>query len=129
MNAQEIQQLHLEMKKLEKMWDEELSRMKTALENRICTLDKMQRPENFKWDVYFTTLAKELGQKYFLSDKISQILASRGKGKYNRVKEEAIAYSNYTRNKAQKAIEKSHLRAKMGSDGSLSSAQYHMLTD
>lgn len=128
MNAQEIQQLHLEMKKLEKMWDEELSRMKTALENRISTLDKMQRPENFKWDVYFTTLAKELGQKFFLADKISQILRSRGKP-YQRAKNDALELNEQSWNKANKVIERNRTKSAMDSDEQLSSVQFNMLTN
>lgn len=128
MNAQEIKQLHLEYKKLEKMWDAELSRMKTALENRISTLDKMQRPENFKWDVYFTTLAKELGQKYFLSEKISQILRSRGK-LYQRAKNDALEMNEQSWNKANKVIERNRTKSAMDSDDQLSSVQFNMLTN
>lgn len=128
MNAHEIQQLHLEMKKLEKMWDAELSRMKTALENRISTLDKTPRPENFKWDVYFTTLAKELGQKFFLADKISQILRSRGKP-YQRAKNDALEMNEQSWNKANKVIERNRVKSAMDSDEQLSSVQFNMLTN
>ena len=128
MNTHEIKQLEMEMKKLEKMWDEELSRMKTALENRISTLEKLPRPENFVWDVYYTTLAKELGQKFFLADKISQILRSRGKP-YQRAKNDALEINEQSWNKANKVIERNRTKSAMDSDEQLSSVQFNMLTN
>ena len=101
--------------------------MKTALENRICTLDKMQRPENFRGDVYFTTLAKELGKKFFLADKISQILRSRGKS-YKRVKEDALEMNEQSYEKASRVIERNRVKSMIESDEQLSSVQFNLLT-
>ena len=128
MNIQEIRELKLKEQEMMKKTDEELFEIKTSLENRISTLDKMQRPENFKWDVYFTTLAKELGQKFFLSDKISQILSSRGKP-YQRAKNDALELNEQSWNKANKVIERNRTKSAMDSDEQLSSVQFNLLTN
>ena len=127
MNTQEIKQLHLEMKKLEKMWDAELSRMKTALENRISTLEKMIPQRSFTWEVEYTTLAKELGKKFFLADKISQILRSRGKS-YKRVNEDALEMNEQSYEKASRVIERNRVKSMIESDEQLSSVQLNLLT-
>lgn len=129
MNTKEILELQLEMKKMEKKTDEELWEIKKWLDKAVSTLEKKLPRESFVWNEEYVIIAKELGQKFFLSDKISQILTERGKGKYRRTKEEAIEYFEHTWNKANKAIDRSHLGSKIGSDSSISSAQYHMLTD
>lgn len=129
MNAQEIQSLHREFRKLEKLSNDELSELKTSLDNTVSTLTKMIPDESFSWDAKYIRIAKEIGQKFFLSDKISRILSDRKINKFVKVKEKAGEYFEHTYGKAQKAIEKSHLWAKMGSDSSVSGSQYHMLTD
>lgn len=129
MNHKEILQLQLEMKKMEKKSDAELWEIKKWLDKEVYTLEKKLPQESFVWNEEYVMIAKELGQKFFLGDKISQILAKRGKGKYRRTKEEAIEYFEHTWNKANKAIDRSNLGSKIGSDSSISSAQYHMLVD
>jgi len=69
-----------------------------------------------------------LGQKYFLSDKISQILRSRGKS-YQRAKEDALEMNEQSWQKANKVIERNRVKSAMDSDEQLSSVQFNMLTN
>ena len=96
MNTQEIAKMKQKFQELEKKTDAELWEMKTDLEKAVYILDKKLPEWEFAWREEYISIAKELSQKWFLKDKISQILASRGKGKHKRVKEEAMEHFEYT---------------------------------
>ena len=85
--------------------------------------------KSFSWDAKYIRIAKEIGQKFFLSDKISRILSDRKINKFVKTKEKAREYFDYTYSKAEKAIDNSNIGSKMWEDTSISSAQYHLLVD